>query len=155
MPSSPPNNSGQCDVTTTPLSAQKTLNLDKTPLIPLKDTLTKKTKQTVVINKYKLKIMFIVGKNQDVKPREKFATLLSLLIRRFPAITLKKWDCSEDKHAQSITAASNLPNKKKHLEKYCPHDRNKSCLSTQWKIRLPQATFYEIKNDPSVIPHLE
>eukprot|EP00957_Ditylum_brightwellii_P012483 944034-Ditylum_brightwellii.AAC.1 len=78
MPSSPPNNGGQSGVTTTPLSAQKTLNLDKTPSIPLKDMHMKKTEQPTVINEYKLKITFIVGENQNVKPHEKFATLLSL-----------------------------------------------------------------------------
>eukprot|EP00957_Ditylum_brightwellii_P017083 1288512-Ditylum_brightwellii.AAC.1 len=114
----------------------------------MKDTST-------VINKYKVRIMFIVGENQDVKPREKFATLLSLIIMRFLAITLEEWDSSEIKRAQSITAGSDLPHERKHLEKYCPHDYHKSCLLTQWKIWSPTATFYEIKNNYSVFLHIE
>eukprot|EP00957_Ditylum_brightwellii_P013087 988692-Ditylum_brightwellii.AAC.1 len=60
--------------------------------------------------------MFIVGKDQDVRPHEKFATLLSLLIKCFPALTLEEWDCSKDEYAQSITDGSDLPHEKKHLE---------------------------------------
>eukprot|EP00957_Ditylum_brightwellii_P029457 2226702-Ditylum_brightwellii.AAC.1 len=114
----------------------------------MKDTST-------VINKYKVRITCIVGENQDVKPRKKFTTLLSLIITCFPAITLEEWDSSKLERAQSITAGTELPHEHKHLEKYCPHDHHKSCLTTQWKVWSPTATFYKIKNNYSVITHIK
>eukprot|EP00957_Ditylum_brightwellii_P005877 446255-Ditylum_brightwellii.AAC.1 len=53
-----------------------------------------------------------------------------------------------------MTAGANLPFERTHLEKYCPHERNKTCLVTQWLI-TSQATFYEIKNDNCMISHLD
>eukprot|EP00957_Ditylum_brightwellii_P035304 2677667-Ditylum_brightwellii.AAC.1 len=133
MPSSSANSGEQSADNAAPLVSQKTQNLDKIPIIPPMDT-PKKTKDTsTVINKYKVIITLIVGGNQDIKPRKKFVTLLSLIITFFPAITLEEWDSSEIECAQSITAGSDLPDERKHLEKYCPHDHHKSRLSTQWK----------------------
>eukprot|EP00957_Ditylum_brightwellii_P062730 4760580-Ditylum_brightwellii.AAC.1 len=65
--------------------------------------------------------MFIVGENQDVKPRKKFTTFLSPIITRFPAIKLEEWDSSKLERLQSITAGADLPHERKQLEKYCPH----------------------------------
>eukprot|EP00957_Ditylum_brightwellii_P066787 5067680-Ditylum_brightwellii.AAC.1 len=135
--------------------SQQAHKLDKIPVIPSKDTPMKKNETITVINEYKLRILFIVGENHNVKPRKKFAALLSIIISRFPTITLEEWDCPEDERAKSITAGSDLPHEKNRLEKFCPHDHHKTRLTTQWKIRSPDATFYMIKNDTSVISHLE
>eukprot|EP00957_Ditylum_brightwellii_P172229 13111515-Ditylum_brightwellii.AAC.1 len=74
--------------------------LDKIPVIPSKDTPKKKNKPITVINKYKLRISFVVGENHNVKPREKFAALLAIIISCFPTITLEEWDCPKDERAQ-------------------------------------------------------
>eukprot|EP00957_Ditylum_brightwellii_P067323 5109660-Ditylum_brightwellii.AAC.1 len=104
MSSSSANNSKQCAANATPQVSQKTQNLDKIPLIPPKDTPRKQKDTSMVINEYKVRITFIVGENQDVKPRKKFATFLSLITTCFPAITLEEWDSSKLEHSQSITA---------------------------------------------------
>eukprot|EP00957_Ditylum_brightwellii_P136769 10428742-Ditylum_brightwellii.AAC.1 len=115
MPSSSANIGKQCAANAAPQVSQKTQNLDKIPPIPPKDTPKKKDTSTI-INEYKVRITFIVGENQDVKPREKFATFLSLIITRFPAITLEEWDSSKLERSQSITAGVDLPHERKHLE---------------------------------------
>eukprot|EP00957_Ditylum_brightwellii_P202229 15329196-Ditylum_brightwellii.AAC.1 len=135
-------------------ATQSNQNLDQTPVIPTKESPPKKTGKITTFTEHKLKIIFLVGKNKDVKPREKFATLLSLLTRSFPSLTLEEWGSTDEDCAQSITTGANLPFERKHLERYCPHERNKTHLVTQWLI-TSQATFYEIKNDTCVISHPE
>eukprot|EP00957_Ditylum_brightwellii_P102166 7788224-Ditylum_brightwellii.AAC.1 len=129
-------------------------DLDKTPIIPTKESPSQKTGKTTTINEHKLKITFLVGKNEDINPQEKFATLLSLLITCFPSLTLEEWGSTDADCAQSITTGANLPFKQKHLDKYCPHGRNKTHLVIQWLI-TSQSKFHEIKNNSYVISHLK
>eukprot|EP00957_Ditylum_brightwellii_P157839 12014159-Ditylum_brightwellii.AAC.1 len=100
-----------------------------------------------------LQITFLVGKHEDINPREKFATLLLLLIACSPSLTLEECGSSDANCAQSITTGANLPFKRNHLDKYCPHYRNKTCSVTQWLI-TSQLTFYEIKNNGCVSERL-
>eukprot|EP00957_Ditylum_brightwellii_P049716 3770213-Ditylum_brightwellii.AAC.1 len=95
-----------------------------------------------------------MGLHEDIKPREKFAPLLSLLVQRFPSLTLEEWGSTEQDCSQSITLGANLPFERKFLKKYCPHKRNKTQLVTQWLL-TSQATFYEIKQDLCIASHLE
>eukprot|EP00957_Ditylum_brightwellii_P086656 6593569-Ditylum_brightwellii.AAC.1 len=66
----------------------------------------------------------------------------------------KEWGSTDTDYAQSITTGTNLLFKQNHLDKYCLHHRNKTCLVTQWLI-MSQSTFYKIKNDSCMISHLE
>eukprot|EP00957_Ditylum_brightwellii_P199367 15196293-Ditylum_brightwellii.AAC.1 len=70
MASSSQTNGGQNGATTAPSATQSNQNLDRTPVIPAKESPPKKTGKTTTINKHKLKITFLVGKNKDVKPRK-------------------------------------------------------------------------------------
>eukprot|EP00957_Ditylum_brightwellii_P009825 741263-Ditylum_brightwellii.AAC.1 len=72
-------NGGHNGVNTAQSATQSNQNLDRTPIIPAKESPPKKPGKITMINEHKLKITFLVEKNVDVKPREKFATLLSLL----------------------------------------------------------------------------
>eukprot|EP00957_Ditylum_brightwellii_P005383 410449-Ditylum_brightwellii.AAC.1 len=117
-------------------------NLDKTPVIPPKESPPKKTGKTSTITKHKLQITFLVGKNEGINLREKFGTLLLLLITHFPALTLEELGSTDADRAQSITTGANLP------------FENKTRLVTQWLI-TSQSTFYKIKNNSYMTGHLE
>eukprot|EP00957_Ditylum_brightwellii_P012107 914744-Ditylum_brightwellii.AAC.1 len=108
MPSTSDNASRHNDVSPTMQDSLHTSNLDKIPCIPLKNTTPKKSGRNAMMNKLKLKITFLVGKNKDIKPREKFATLLFLLIHCFPSIILEEWGSTANDYAQSITSGTDL-----------------------------------------------
>eukprot|EP00957_Ditylum_brightwellii_P116492 8885684-Ditylum_brightwellii.AAC.1 len=96
MPNSP-NITGKPNVVLpAPDKSLRVHKLDKIPVIPSKDTPKKKNEPITVINEYKLRILFVVGENHDVKPCKKSAALLSIIISRFPTITLEEWDCPKD-----------------------------------------------------------
>eukprot|EP00957_Ditylum_brightwellii_P208630 15358294-Ditylum_brightwellii.AAC.1 len=116
MPNSPNITGGQSIVLLASEGSQQVHKLDKIPVILSKDTPKKKNETIMVINKYTLRITFVVGENHDVKPRKKFTALLSIVISQFPTITLEEWDCPKDERAQSIITGSDLPHEKNRLE---------------------------------------
>eukprot|EP00957_Ditylum_brightwellii_P182235 13883690-Ditylum_brightwellii.AAC.1 len=61
--------------------------------------------------------------NGNILPQEKFATLLSLIIAKFPMTMLKEWEGTEKDQYQSIMSGQGLTHRKQQLEKYCPHHR--------------------------------
>eukprot|EP00957_Ditylum_brightwellii_P049531 3757068-Ditylum_brightwellii.AAC.1 len=79
MKSSDQTNGGHNGANTAHSATQPNQNLDRTPVIPAKESPPKKTGKITTFTEHKLKTTFLVGKHKDVKPREKFATLLSLL----------------------------------------------------------------------------
>eukprot|EP00957_Ditylum_brightwellii_P128016 9763312-Ditylum_brightwellii.AAC.1 len=137
-----------------PSASSSSQNLDRIPLIPALESPPKKTGKTTTINEHKIKITFNVGLHEDIKPHKKFVSLLSLHVQHFPSLTLEEWGSTDRNRSQSITLGANLPFKQNFLEKYCPQERNKTQLVTQWLL-ISQATFYEIKRDLCIARHLE
>eukprot|EP00957_Ditylum_brightwellii_P176162 13413711-Ditylum_brightwellii.AAC.1 len=104
--------------TAAPSAGTPNQNLKRIPLIPAKESPPKKTRKTTTTNKHKLKINFNMGLHEDIKPHKKFTPLLSLLVQRFPSLTLEEWGSTEQDCSQSITSGANLPFEQKFLEKY-------------------------------------
>ena len=128
-----------------------TSNLDKTPRISAHNKPQKETHSDSTIYLFRVKIDFNVPPDQSVNPREKFATLLSVISAHFPGTALERWN-SDDK-TRSITTGKDLPEIKEQLEEYCPHDRKQKKLMTQWHL-TSHARFYDIKNNAAVMAHL-
>eukprot|EP00957_Ditylum_brightwellii_P167341 12739611-Ditylum_brightwellii.AAC.1 len=80
-----------------------------------------------------MKVAFTVPEHADICPREKFATLLSIIIQQYLSTILQPWNHKE--RGCIIKAGEDLPHKKEQLNVFCPHARRNGQLSTQWNLQ--------------------
>eukprot|EP00957_Ditylum_brightwellii_P206636 15349318-Ditylum_brightwellii.AAC.1 len=70
-----------------------------------------KKKRKITFNKFKVKILFTVPRNDKIKPCDKFATLLAVLQQQYTDTALEQRDADDTNQAQSIISGSDLPHK--------------------------------------------
>jgi hypothetical protein len=127
---------------------------DTLPNLPGLDTPKREKPEKTTFHKFKIKISFTVPRNDEIKPRDKFATLLSIFQQQHKDTTLEQWDVEEINQAQSIIAGADLPHECGKLSVYCPHIRRNTRLETQWRIKST-ARYYEFKTNPVILDHLQ
>ena len=108
----------------------------------------------MTFHKFKIKIPFTVPRNNEIKPRDKFAMLLSIFQQQHKDILLEQWDVDEINQAQSIIVGSDLPHECGKLSVYCPHVRRNTRFDTQWRIKST-AHYYEFKTNQVILDHLQ
>eukprot|EP00957_Ditylum_brightwellii_P149455 11381373-Ditylum_brightwellii.AAC.1 len=81
---------------------------------------------------YMWRITFPAPKNLKIMPRNKFATLLSMIGQFWPATVLNAW--KEEDDLQGLTNGQDLPYLCNNLDVYCSHFKRKNRLETSWNI---------------------
>eukprot|EP00957_Ditylum_brightwellii_P201108 15324092-Ditylum_brightwellii.AAC.1 len=106
-----------------------------------------------MFNKFKIKVSFTALKDDEIKPRYKFATLLPVIQQQYKDTLLKQWDAEAANQAQSIIAGMDIPHKQEKLSVYCPHIWHNTRLDTQWMLNST-AQYYDIKTNHVILEHL-
>eukprot|EP00957_Ditylum_brightwellii_P037516 2837453-Ditylum_brightwellii.AAC.1 len=73
-------------------NSSKANQLDNTPRLPGAEQPPKEKIFKTTINTLKIKITFKVPTNADVKLRDKFATVFSVINRQYQDTALEQWD---------------------------------------------------------------
>eukprot|EP00957_Ditylum_brightwellii_P115734 8828717-Ditylum_brightwellii.AAC.1 len=82
---------------------------DTLPHLPGLDTPKREKPEKMTFHKFKIKISFTVLRNNEIKPRDKFAALLSIFQQQHKDTMLEQWDVGKINQVQSIIAGSDLP----------------------------------------------
>eukprot|EP00957_Ditylum_brightwellii_P014369 1081449-Ditylum_brightwellii.AAC.1 len=83
--------------------------LDTPPKLPGLDSPKSEKEAETVFNKFKVKTSFTVLEHNEIKPRDKFATLFSVLQQQHKETFLEQWDAKATEQAQSIISVPYLP----------------------------------------------
>eukprot|EP00957_Ditylum_brightwellii_P176994 13483091-Ditylum_brightwellii.AAC.1 len=75
----------------------------------------------MTFNEFKVKILFMVPRNDKIKPHNKFAALLAVIQQQCTDTTLKQWDADNTNQAQSMISGLDLPHERSNLAVFCPH----------------------------------
>eukprot|EP00957_Ditylum_brightwellii_P122193 9318091-Ditylum_brightwellii.AAC.1 len=75
--------------TSTPPKSFPANNFDKPPILPGLDTFKQEKVEKTTFNKFKVKILFTVPRNDEIKPHDKFAALLAVIQQQYTNTTLK------------------------------------------------------------------
>ena len=80
---------------TTPPHSVSPDKYDTLPNLPGLDTPKQDKPEKTTFHKFKIKISFTVPRNDEIKPRDKFATLLAIFQQQHKDTTLEQWDVEE------------------------------------------------------------
>eukprot|EP00957_Ditylum_brightwellii_P194225 14792458-Ditylum_brightwellii.AAC.1 len=108
---------------------------DKPPKLPGLDSPKCEKEVKTVFNKFKVKILFTVPEHVEIKPRDKFATLFSVLQQQHKETLLEQRDTEATEQAQSIISGADLQHDNEQLSIYCPHVWRNTCLNTLWRLQ--------------------
>eukprot|EP00957_Ditylum_brightwellii_P140107 10675923-Ditylum_brightwellii.AAC.1 len=107
--------------TSTPPKSFLANNFDKPPVLPGVDTPKQEKAEKTTFNKFKVKILFMVPRNDKIKPCNKFAALLAVIQQQYTNTTLKQWGADDTNQAQSIISGLDLPHERENLPVFCSH----------------------------------
>ena len=93
-------------------------------------------------------------RNDEIKPRNKFAALLAVIQQQYTDTTLEQWDADDTNQAQSIISGLDLPHERENLAVFCPHIQRNTCLETQWRLKST-AKYYELKTNQTILEYLQ
>eukprot|EP00957_Ditylum_brightwellii_P027051 2045507-Ditylum_brightwellii.AAC.1 len=96
-------------------------NFDKLPELPGLDTPKQEKVEKTTFNKFKVKILFMVPRNDKIKSCDKFAALLIVIQQQYTDTTLKQWDADDTNQAQSIISGIDFPHERENLAVFCSH----------------------------------
>eukprot|EP00957_Ditylum_brightwellii_P127631 9733232-Ditylum_brightwellii.AAC.1 len=134
-----------------PVAQEIAESLAKTPCIPPLEKPPPEEKHETTIHKFHVKVAFTVSELEDICPRAKFATLLSLIIQQYLYTILQPWNHEE--RGCVITAGEDLPYEKEQLSIFCPHKQRNGRLSTQWNLQC-DTCFYFLKSNRHILEHI-
>eukprot|EP00957_Ditylum_brightwellii_P043194 3273030-Ditylum_brightwellii.AAC.1 len=108
----------------------------------------------MTFNKFKVKILFTVPKNDEINPRDKFATLFSVVQQQYKDTILEQWDVDALEQVQNIITGADIPYEQEKLSIYYLHVHRNNQLVTQWRIQSI-ARYYNIKTNSTILTHLK
>eukprot|EP00957_Ditylum_brightwellii_P054883 4160117-Ditylum_brightwellii.AAC.1 len=79
---------------------------------------------------YRWRLTFPAPDNEDITPRKKFATLLSMMGQFWPLAVLNTWLVTNS--LQGLSNGKDLPYLRNNLFVYCPHVKHKNRLEAMW-----------------------
>eukprot|EP00957_Ditylum_brightwellii_P112945 8612500-Ditylum_brightwellii.AAC.1 len=77
-----------------------------------------------------------VPRNDEIKPRDKFAALLAVIQQQYTDTTLKQWNAHDTNQAQSIISGLDLPHERENLAVFCPYFQRNTQLEMQWRLKF-------------------
>eukprot|EP00957_Ditylum_brightwellii_P155266 11820234-Ditylum_brightwellii.AAC.1 len=96
----------------------------------------------------------MVPRNDEIKPRNKFAALLAVIQQQYTNTTLKQWDADNTNQVQSIISGLHLPHEWEILAIFCPHVQRNMQLETQWRLKST-TRYYELKTNKTILEYLQ
>eukprot|EP00957_Ditylum_brightwellii_P148707 11321918-Ditylum_brightwellii.AAC.1 len=81
---------------------------------------------------YCWRLTFLAPENEDISPRKKFTTLLSMIGQSWPSTVLNTW--LDEDLSQGLTNGKDLPYLRDNLVVYCPHVKRKTWLEMMWNL---------------------
>eukprot|EP00957_Ditylum_brightwellii_P002797 215117-Ditylum_brightwellii.AAC.1 len=133
-----------------PLAQEK--SYAKAPVMPTIDNGLQEKLISQSRHNYRWRLTFPVPKNEDILPRRKFTTLLSMIGQFWPSTVLNTW--SAEDLLQSLMDGKDLPYLQNDLVLYFPHVKRKTRLETMWNLS-PETTLEKMKENRPFIKHLE